>query len=576
MATAIPDSGSKFYRDDWGTLYLTEWTSSVVDGVKIFDFSSIIKQPYVWNEIDQGYIKNKHVFRRGIVTYKRSIIECFDDGYNVKSEGFEQKIEYFDTTFPCHPVPTDNFSNHLNEIVTDECTTLVTSGSCWVDGSGFVFWAGGGAGGTDFDILSVSTAIEWVDTFSSVAENAFIIYTLTATSNGDGTVTINWLDNVVRSSGYYSLFFQGVSVDTISFDATKEFIYAVYDSGSVQVKYYNGESVLIASSNIVMVDSEAPAAPVLTLNPTNPALLAAEFSGMTGTQIAWEVERWDGAAWVATSTFVAATRNIFAPPGTWNFRGRYTSTEYGVSAWREVNGVIVSKLDAPTVTPGTTDYPTTDPGTAGNCWYWDAGNSWYEFNVGIPSDWYGTVETGDSRYTLNFGYYNGSTWQNLEGNFAGAESFAVPGIDFFSVPVDFEVRIFDNDVSDFVGEEAPLTDSAGYATIVPLMPPSGVTATGSVTGTEVTVIYAWTAPVNTDGYQTAPNTDVEFEFIDGAASGRIVQGFDAANIATEYASLADLTEPEPMTGDSYVARVRGAGNDIHSAWVEYSDTLQAP
>jgi len=116
---SFPDSGTLFFKDDYDQLYEIIWETSNLDGMDALDFTTIIKQPYVWGEAPQGYIRNKVVFRRGVCTTIRQIFVPTDSGYTVLAEGMSQIICVFPTTFSGDQVPQDKFLHHLDSYVSD-------------------------------------------------------------------------------------------------------------------------------------------------------------------------------------------------------------------------------------------------------------------------------------------------------------------------------------------------------------------------------------------------------------------------------------------------------------------------
>lgn len=100
----------------------------MVDGALIYDFTTTIKQPSVWGQPDQGYVKDRQVFRRGVCSTIRQIIQPTTDGYLILAEGESQTICFFQATFNCAQQPSDIFLYHLNFSIPDSCTPLVTIG----------------------------------------------------------------------------------------------------------------------------------------------------------------------------------------------------------------------------------------------------------------------------------------------------------------------------------------------------------------------------------------------------------------------------------------------------------------
>lgn len=133
FADSFPPSGHTFYRDDYRTLYEVTWETVSFGGDFLIDFTVITKQPYVWNEIDQGSIQNKIVYRRGICTTWRFIIGPHEDGYEIVAEGTSQVICTYQDTFNCEQNPADEFAHHLDSYVCDEVENIVTCGPRFTD-----------------------------------------------------------------------------------------------------------------------------------------------------------------------------------------------------------------------------------------------------------------------------------------------------------------------------------------------------------------------------------------------------------------------------------------------------------
>ena len=130
---SFPASGDIFYRDDYQQLYEVIWETVSIDGSEVLDFTTIIKQPYVWGEAAQGYIKNKVVYRRGVCTTIRQIFQSGVDGYVILAEGMSQIICVFPTTFSGDAVPSDRFEHHVDSAVSDFLEHEVTCGPRYSD-----------------------------------------------------------------------------------------------------------------------------------------------------------------------------------------------------------------------------------------------------------------------------------------------------------------------------------------------------------------------------------------------------------------------------------------------------------
>jgi hypothetical protein len=158
---SFPDSGSTFYEDDYNTLYEVIWETVNLDGVEVLDFTTIIKQPYVWGEEAQGFIRNKVVYRRGICTTIRQIFTPSSGGYVILAEGMSQIICIFPTTFSGDEVPTDIFEFHVDSAVSDFFEHEITCGPRFSDpddvGASPIVFADVGASGNLVQISGKQT-----------------------------------------------------------------------------------------------------------------------------------------------------------------------------------------------------------------------------------------------------------------------------------------------------------------------------------------------------------------------------------------------------------------------------------
>lgn len=125
----FPPSGSARYIDDYGVIYEVSWETTLSG----LDITTIVRQPHVWGEADQGFVRGTTLFRRGLVSVQRQIIASDGGDYVIRSEGGEQSIDVFQASFPCGPKLTDPFGYHLNNYVTEDAAFLVTCGPRWAD-----------------------------------------------------------------------------------------------------------------------------------------------------------------------------------------------------------------------------------------------------------------------------------------------------------------------------------------------------------------------------------------------------------------------------------------------------------
>jgi hypothetical protein len=133
MAQGFPPSGSIFYQDGYSQQYDVVWETVNYNGLDLLDFTTVVKTPHVWGQIDEGYIKDKKVFRRGICTTQRQIFAPSADGYEIMAEGESFTICTFQATFNCNDGPTDPFKHHLDQALCDEVEALVACGPRFAD-----------------------------------------------------------------------------------------------------------------------------------------------------------------------------------------------------------------------------------------------------------------------------------------------------------------------------------------------------------------------------------------------------------------------------------------------------------
>ncbi|MBD3407273.1 MAG: hypothetical protein GF411_14230 [Candidatus Lokiarchaeota archaeon] len=127
---SIPQNGSYDYVDDYGLIYHVEWESAN----NRIDIISEVFDPRVWGEDEQGFIENRRVYRRGIVTITRQIIMNTPYGYMVTAEGSEQYIDTRQTNYICPDTkPDDPFTKHLDSMVRDDIDNIVVTGARWGD-----------------------------------------------------------------------------------------------------------------------------------------------------------------------------------------------------------------------------------------------------------------------------------------------------------------------------------------------------------------------------------------------------------------------------------------------------------
>lgn len=165
----IPPEGKVHYKDDYGIIYDVNW----VYVNNVLDILTVTKQPNVWGEPDTGYVSNRRVFRRGIITSIRQIIRVNDGGYELIGEGVEQKVDYFQSNALCGDEQfVDNFCFHLDCYVTDQLDFEVICGPRWVRcDDDFVEWPSlvlDSAGNvTGVSVPENKQSFEWIDVWNN-------------------------------------------------------------------------------------------------------------------------------------------------------------------------------------------------------------------------------------------------------------------------------------------------------------------------------------------------------------------------------------------------------------------------
>lgn len=157
----IADKGSLFYQDEYQVQYHTDWETV---GSRI-DMTTISLQPYVWGEVAQGYVRNRVLYKRGVITVQRQIIQPTSEGYTILAEGSSQYIDFIQMNYPCGGGPSDRFTYHLNCEVHDEIEFSVTDGPHWTDPDE----VGGSVWG---DVTPVILGLEWIDIWSNAVDES--------------------------------------------------------------------------------------------------------------------------------------------------------------------------------------------------------------------------------------------------------------------------------------------------------------------------------------------------------------------------------------------------------------------
>lgn len=113
----FPSDGHFKYVDPYGIIHIVDWEAF---GTRI-DITFTTFDPRVPGQPDEGFILNKQVYRRGVITTTRQIVEKVDGVVEILSENSVQDIDFFRVTFECgDEIATDPFRNHYDCAVSDE------------------------------------------------------------------------------------------------------------------------------------------------------------------------------------------------------------------------------------------------------------------------------------------------------------------------------------------------------------------------------------------------------------------------------------------------------------------------
>jgi hypothetical protein len=94
----------------------------------------MIKQPYIWGQEPEGYIKNKILYRKGIITVTRYIYKQVGDVWELQAQGSEQYVDFIQMNPGCGDTQfVDNFCYHFYCNIVDIVDNTVVCGSRWTD-----------------------------------------------------------------------------------------------------------------------------------------------------------------------------------------------------------------------------------------------------------------------------------------------------------------------------------------------------------------------------------------------------------------------------------------------------------
>jgi len=114
---SFPATGHFRYKDSYGIMYVNDWEAY---GNRI-DITFTTYDPRVPGEAPSGFMIGLQVYRKGVITTIRQVIEINDGVATIVQENSTQKVDYFRTTFDCGDEQfTDPFTYHLNCGIIDE------------------------------------------------------------------------------------------------------------------------------------------------------------------------------------------------------------------------------------------------------------------------------------------------------------------------------------------------------------------------------------------------------------------------------------------------------------------------
>lgn len=157
----FPPSGTYFYVDPYGII--NEGTFEV-SGSRM-DITLTTKDPRVWGETPQGFIREGRVWRKGVITTCRQILDVSDPLHLVVvASGCQQRVDFFQTTFLCNDKrPSDPFLYHVDMGIVDSVEIDINCGPAW-SGSIYDVWPNlfvDSAGNITYDSAG-HQPIEWV------------------------------------------------------------------------------------------------------------------------------------------------------------------------------------------------------------------------------------------------------------------------------------------------------------------------------------------------------------------------------------------------------------------------------
>lgn len=165
---SFPPSGSFFYVDPYGVINDGNFE---VFGSRM-DITVTTKDPRVWGETSQGFIRDGRVWRKGIVTTCRQILDVSDPNHTIIiGSGCQQRVDFFQTTFLCKDKrPSDPFLYHVDMGIVDSVEIDVICGPGW-SGSVFDVWPDlivDSAGNVHLSTPHGDQPFEWVNSWFNI------------------------------------------------------------------------------------------------------------------------------------------------------------------------------------------------------------------------------------------------------------------------------------------------------------------------------------------------------------------------------------------------------------------------
>lgn len=164
----LAPSGNTVYQDPYGTIFETRWTTSG----DLVNITTITRDPRIWGQEPQGYVKNHTVFRMGMITTIRQTLRALPDiGGRTKYEKIAETVshatDYIQTNFPVGPAPKNNFKYSLNNWMQDWFEFEVTDGQRWIGdpNDSDITWGIVNPDGS-VDNPVGSEALQWIDIWS--------------------------------------------------------------------------------------------------------------------------------------------------------------------------------------------------------------------------------------------------------------------------------------------------------------------------------------------------------------------------------------------------------------------------